>query len=208
MPRLPSGIVTFLFTDLEGSTRLWEAYPGEMARDLALHDLLIREAVERHQGYVFETAGDAFAAAFPTAGAAFAAAVDAQRALGAAGWTVPGGLRARMSLHTGAAVERDGNYFGPTLNRVARILSAGHGGQVLVSEATCGLLRAEPAQEVEIRDLGLHRLKDLSRPERIYQGSCRGCAPSSHPSVPSTSSAITCRSSSPRSSDGSRRSPR
>ena len=174
MPRLPSGIVTFLFTDLEGSTRLWESYPTDMAHDLALHDRLIREVIEAHGGYVFETAGDAFAAAFHSAETAVAAALDGQRRLDTASWTVPGGLRARMSLHTGASDERDGNYFGPTPNRVARILSAGHGGQVLLSEATWDVVRAVLPDEAEIRDLGLHRLKDLSRPERIYQLVPRG----------------------------------
>ena len=169
MPSQPSGTVTFLFTDLEGSTRLWETHSREMAQDLVVHDRVIRETIEAQDGYVFETAGDAFAAAFRTPYAGLAAAVGAQRGLAMTPWTVPGGLRARMSLHTGAADERDGNYFGPTLNRVARILSAGYGGQVLLSEAMRELLDQTLPDGVAVQDLGVHRLKDLSRRERIYQ---------------------------------------
>src|SRR5215218_4054862 len=113
----PSGTVTFLFTDIEGSTRRWDAQPEAMKDALARHDAIVREAIERHGGYVFKTVGDAFHAAFATPGAALRAAVEAQRALTEAGW----GELVRMALHTGVADEREGDYFGPTLNRVARL---------------------------------------------------------------------------------------
>ncbi len=169
MTQLPTGTVTFLFTDLEGSTRLWESYPEQMKDDLARHDAIMRQVIEGNGGYIFKTAGDAFAAAFPIAPSAITAAVAVQRALTGVAWTVPGGLRARIALHTGTAEERDGNYFGPTLNRAARILSAGHGGQTLLSDVTCDVVRESLPRPVMVRDLGLHRVKDLSRPERIHQ---------------------------------------
>src|SRR5581483_411596 len=130
---LPTGIVTFLFTDIEGSTRLWEQHPEAMRSALARHDALLRSAIESYNGVVFKTVGDAFCAAFSTAPEALAAALAAQQALHAQDWTDVGGIRARMALHTGNAEERDGDYFGQPLNRVARLLAIGHGGQVLLS---------------------------------------------------------------------------
>ena len=131
-----TGTLTFLFTDIEGSTRLWERNPKAMSEALVCHDEILRTAIEAHNGHVFKTVGDAFYAAFSTGPQALSAALDAQRALHHAEWKETRPLRVRMALHTGAAEERAGDYFGPSLNRVARLLSAGHGGQVLMSLAT------------------------------------------------------------------------
>src|SRR4051794_37018001 len=133
----PTGTVTFLFTDIEGSTQRWEQYPQQMQAALQRHDTILRHSIEGHSGYVFKTMGDAFCAAFPTAPDALHAAIDAQHALSKEQWpSVLGTVRVRMSLHTGSAEERGGDYFGRPLNRIARLLSAGHGGQVLLSEVT------------------------------------------------------------------------
>ena len=169
MPELPSGTVAFLFTDIEGSTRLWEQQPGAMASALARHDALLREAVEGHGGRVFKTVGDAVCAAFPLAIQAVDAAVAAQRALASEGWGQVGTVRVRMAVHAGAAEERDDDYFGPPLNRVARLLAAGHGGQVLLSRAAHELVRDHLPPDLALRDLGEHRLKDLHHSERVFQ---------------------------------------
>jgi class 3 adenylate cyclase len=169
MSELPTGTVTFLFTDFEGSTRRWDSYPEAMRADLARHDALLRLAIEANGGAVFKTVGDAFCAAFGTPHAALATALEAQRALQAEEWRERGPIRARMALHTGVAEERDGDYFGPPLNRIARLLSLGYGGQVLLSKATFDLVRDALPEEVSLRDLGEHRLKDLQRPEQIFQ---------------------------------------
>jgi len=169
MPDLPTGTVTFFFTDIEGSTRLWEQYPEAMKKALARHDALLRAAIEAHDGYVFKTVGDAFCAAFDTAPDALAAALAAQRALHAEAWGEVGSIRVRIALHTGAAEEREGDYFGQPLNRVARLLSAGHGGQVLLSQTIYDLVRDALPAGASLRDLGERRLKDLQRPERIFQ---------------------------------------
>jgi predicted ATPase/class 3 adenylate cyclase len=169
MAELPSGTVTFLFTDIEGSTRLWEEHPAEMRAALAGHDAVLRSAIEGHRGYVFKTIGDAVDAVFSRAADAIAAAASIQRRLHTLASAVPGGLRVRVSLHTGTAEERDRDYFGPTLNRVARLLGAGHGGQILLSEATRLLVEEALPEGTALRDLGQHRLKDLSTPERIAQ---------------------------------------
>ncbi len=116
--------LTFLFTDVEGSTRLWERYPEAMSEALVRHDEILRTAIEAYDGHVFKTVGDAFYAAFPTAPQALSAALDAQRALDHARWEETGPLRVRMALHTGTAEERAGDYFGPSLNRVARLFGA------------------------------------------------------------------------------------
>ncbi len=165
----PTGTVTFLFTDIEGSTRLWDHYPREMGPALARHDTLMREAIARFGGTVFKTIGDAFCAAFGTAPEAVGAAIAAQRALEAEEWHGLPGLKVRMAIHTGSAEERDGDYFGAPLNRVARLLSAGHGGQVLLSLATQELARDQLPRDIGLRDLGDHHLKDLGRPERVFQ---------------------------------------
>jgi predicted ATPase/class 3 adenylate cyclase len=166
---LPEGTVTFLFTDIEGSTRLWSLHPDGMRAALDRHDALLRGAITTHGGHVFKTVGDQFCAVFATAAAALAAALAAQRALGQEAWAETGPVKVRMALHTGTAVPREGDYVGPPLNRCARLVDAGHGGQVLLSHATEELVREALPAEAVLRDLGEHRLKDLVRPERIFQ---------------------------------------
>lgn len=166
---LPSGTITFLFTDIEGSTRLWEQHPDEMRSALNVHETILREEIARHNGYVFKTVGDGFYAVFGDALSAAAAAGAAQKRLMGTSWEMPGGLRVRIALHTGTAQLQEGDYFGPALNRVARILSAGHGGQILVSESTRTLVERDLPQGSSLRDHGLHRLKDLAQPEHIFQ---------------------------------------
>jgi predicted ATPase/class 3 adenylate cyclase len=167
---LPTGIVTFLFTDIEGSTRLWETNAAAMRDALASHDAILRGAIEAAGGVVFKTVGDAFCAAFQRPADALNAALDAQRRLVAHEWRDPiARLRVRMGIHTGSAVEIGGDYFGPTVNRVARFMSIGHGEQILVSGTTAPLLRDVLPQGVTLREAGTHRLKDLDRPEPAYQ---------------------------------------
>ena len=169
MTDLPTGTVTFLFTDIEGSTRLWERDPAAMQAALDRHDSILHKAIERHGGRVFKTVGDAFCAVFATASSALEAALGAQRALLAQDWGGIGPLLVRMALHAGTANERGGDFFGPSLNRVARLVSAAHGGQVLLSVSVYGLLGDRLPERVEMRDLGERRLKDLFRPERVFQ---------------------------------------
>src|SRR5215203_3631130 len=164
-----TGPLTFLFTDVEGSTSLWERNPKAMSEALSRHDEILRAAIEAHDGRVFKTVGDAFHATFSTAPDALEAALEAQRALLREEWAESGPFCVNKTLNTGTAEERDGDYFGPSLNRVARLLSAGHGGQVLLSLATHELVRDELPEETGLRDLGERRLKDLSRPERVFQ---------------------------------------
>jgi predicted ATPase/class 3 adenylate cyclase len=166
MAELPTGTVTFLFTDVEGSSRLWEAHPDAMQSALARHDEIVRSAIEAHEGYVVKTTGDGFHAAFATASDAVAAAVDAQLGLESESWPDTDPIRVRIGVHTGAAEIRDGDYYGPALNRAARLMDAGHGGQVLVSGATAELTRGTG---VELVDLGSHQLRDLGDPERVFQ---------------------------------------
>ncbi len=165
----PTGTITFLFTDIEGSTRRWEQHRAAMSEALVRHDRLLRQAIEDQGGHVFKTVGDAFCAAFPTAPAAFAAALQAQQILNAESWGDAGPIRVRMALHTGTAEERDNDYFGPTLNRVARLLSIGHGGQILLSQAAAQLVRDTLPDGVSLRDLGTHKLRDLQHPEQVFQ---------------------------------------
>lgn len=165
---LPSGTVTFLFTDIEGSTRLWENYPELMQVAVARHDALVHQAVERHHGTVFKTTGDGIAAVFATAFDALHAALTAQQALLMEPWPDSVPLRARMGLHTGVAEQRNNDYFGPVLNRTARLMSVGHGGQTLLSATTQELCRDTLPPLVRLHLLGEHRLKDLIRPETIF----------------------------------------
>src|SRR5215207_6071760 len=169
-----TGTITFLFTDVEGSTSLWERNPKAMPEALVRHDEIMRTAIEAHNGHVFKTVGDAFHATFSAAPDALEAALEAQRALLHEAWDLTGPLRVRMALHTGVAEERDGDFFGPSLNRVARLLSAGHGGQILLSLATQELVRDRLPDESGLRDLGERRLKDLSSPEHVFQITASG----------------------------------
>jgi class 3 adenylate cyclase len=176
MVELPSGTVTFLFTDIEGSTRLWEERPDAMRSAMDRHDELLREAIEAHDGYVVKTTGDGFHAAFWAADAGVVAAVAAQRALDNEAWPLPEPLRVRMGLHTGVASLRDGDYFGSSLNRAARLMGVAHGGQVVCSQATTDLAREVLAEGVDFVDLGEHRLRDLSRAEHVFQVCAPGLA--------------------------------
>src|ERR687898_257715 len=165
----PTGTLTFLFTDIEGSTKLWERDSSVMQLALARHDEILRSAIEERGGYVFKTVGDAFCCAFLTTPDALEAALETQRRLLSSEWEHIGTFRVRMALHTGAAEERDGDYFGPPLHRVARLMSAAHGGQVLLSLPAQELVRDQLPVGTSLRDLGEHRLKDLFRPERVFQ---------------------------------------
>jgi class 3 adenylate cyclase len=170
MTELPGGTITFLFTDIEGSTRHWEADPEAMRQALARHDCLLREVLERSGGRVFKTTGDGFCAAFATAAEAAEAALAAQGALFRhAAVHPPPALWVRIALHSGHAELRDGDYFGATLSRVARLLETGHGGQVLVSGAAQEAVRDTLPAGAALRSLGVHRLRDLQEPERIFQ---------------------------------------
>jgi predicted ATPase/class 3 adenylate cyclase len=165
----PSGTITLLFTDIEGSTRLWESEPERMAAALRRHDDLIRAEIEEAGGYVFKTVGDAFCAAFWTAEAAVASALSAQRALSSEDWATHRPLRVRMGLHTGVCEERDGDYFGPVVNRVARLEAVAHGGQIVLSGTTAEIVSQSLSNDAALRDLGYHRLKDLGKPEHVFQ---------------------------------------
>src|SRR6516225_2007896 len=151
----PSGVVTFLFTDVEGSTRRWEHDADAMRAALAAHDEVLREAVEGHGGWLFKHTGDGVCAAFASPSCAVDAAVAAQRGLV---------LPVRMGIATGEAELREGDYFGTVLNRAARVMAAGHGGQILLADSTAGLLSG-----VDLVDLGPRRLRDLPTPVGLFQ---------------------------------------
>ncbi len=163
MTELPSGTLTFLFTDLEGSTALWEHDAEAMREAVARHDALLAGCVEANAGHVVKTTGDGLVAVFVQASSAVAAALASQQVLAEEDFSVP--IRARMGLYTGEASPVGGDYHAPVLNRAARVMSAGHGGQVLVSATTATLVRAD----FELVDLGEHRLRDLGTPERLFQ---------------------------------------
>jgi class 3 adenylate cyclase/energy-coupling factor transporter ATP-binding protein EcfA2 len=165
----PFGTVTFLFTDIEGSTTLWEAQPEEMRLAVARHDSLIRDAITAARGHIFKTVGDAFCAAFATAPEAVSAVLAAQLAMVSEPWAEGTPIKVRMALHTGAVEFRDEDYFGQPLNRTARLLAIGHGGQTLVSGVAYDLCRDNLPESVMFRDLGEHRLKDLGRLETVFQ---------------------------------------
>ena len=174
MTRQPSGTVTFLFTDIEGSTKLLDEFgPERYADALDLHRSLLREAFERHHGYEVDCEGDAFFVSFGSAAAAVGAAAEAQQALAEAAWPEDCRIRVRMGLHTGEPVVAPPKYVGMDVHRAARIMAAAHGGQVVLSATTMALL--EPSS-VELYDLGEHRLKDLSSPIRLYQLQIDGLA--------------------------------
>ena len=166
--------MTFLFTDLEVSTRLWDDEPDAMSGALARHDAILREAITAHGGHLVKGRGDGVHAAFATADAAVRAAIASVQSLGDEDWAVSEPLRARIGIHTGVAELRDGDYFGSSVNRAARLEGIAHGGQIVCSQATADLARDGLAEGVLFVDLGEHRLRDLSRPERVYQVSAPG----------------------------------
>jgi predicted ATPase/class 3 adenylate cyclase len=166
----PSGTLTFLFTDLERSTGLWEEHPEAMKRALARHDEILRAAVDTHRGHVVKTTGDGVHAVFASAHEALEACLDAQRALAGERWPESTGpLRVRMGVHVGEAELRDRDYYGSVLNRAARLMAVGHGGQVLVSETVEPLVRDALPADATLIDLGMHRLRDLADPLRVFQ---------------------------------------
>ena len=181
MREAPTGTVSFLFTDIVGSTRLWEKFPADMGAALARHDALIRSAVEAHAGMVFKTVGDSVCAAFRSPRESLEAAIDAQRALTAEDWKGIGSLTVRMGIHSGSAEFRDGDYFGGTLNRVSRVEGAAHGGQILLSRIAVELLEDERLDAISFKSLGNHRLRNLDRPEHLYQALAPGLADSFPP---------------------------
>ena len=170
MSNLPSGTVTFLFTDIESSTKIAREHPETWESLRSHHDQILREAIESNNGYVFQIIGDAFCAAFQTAGEALGATVKSQIDLNNENWG-SSAIKVRMGIHTGKAeIQESGDYHGYlTLSRVQRLMSAAHGGQVLVSLATQELVRNEMPEGVTLRDMGERRLKDMIRPEHIYQ---------------------------------------
>ena len=163
MAGAPSGTVTFLFTDVQGSTQLWAAEPDAMEKAVDLHDAIVLGAVERQDGYVFSTAGDAFAAAFGRVSNAVAAALEVQSALGQQEWPTSRPIRIRIGLHLGEARERDGNYFGPDVNLAARVADAAHGGQVIATPPVIAIAG------MGARDLGEYQLRDIAEPMRLFQ---------------------------------------
>jgi WD40 repeat protein/class 3 adenylate cyclase/energy-coupling factor transporter ATP-binding protein EcfA2 len=169
MPDLPAGRVTFLFTDIEGSTRLLHALGDRYAQVLADHRGLLRAAFARHAGVEVDTQGDSFFVAFSDAGEALAAAEESQRALAGHTWPENSAVKVRMGLHTGEPLVADGHYVGIDVHRAARIGAAAHGGQVIVSERTTRLLGGDASLTPALRDLGAHHLKDLPEPERLFQ---------------------------------------
>ncbi len=165
-----TGILTFLFTDLEGSTPLWEKYPEIMQEASARHDALLREAFETNGGRVVKTTGDGFHVVFDTPADGLRAAIAGQQAIGKQDWpSQVGRLRVRMGIHSGESQARDEDYYGPELNRAARIMGIGHGGQILLSRVTADLLRSRLPDSASLKDMGRHRLKGLADPERIFQ---------------------------------------
>jgi class 3 adenylate cyclase len=166
---LPTGTVTFLFTDIEGSTQLLQRLGEDYARVLGEHQALLRAAFAAHGGAEVDTQGDAFFVAFPTAPAAVAAAAYATRALAEHAWPEGASLRVRMGLHTGTPQLVGDHYVGLDVHRAARIAAAGHGGQVLLSQTTRALAMHALPTGATLRDLGAHRLKDLQEPEPLFQ---------------------------------------
>jgi predicted ATPase/class 3 adenylate cyclase len=189
-PPLPAGTVTFLFTDIQGSTPLWEREPEKMAAALQIHNAALRQAIEANGGVVYKTVGDAFQAAFPTAPQALKAAIEGQRALLSAPWNELGPLAVRMGLHTGeAALDPGGDEYAVshTKNRIGRIHSVASGGQILLSQETADLVARKLPEGVSLKDLGEHRLKGMQWLEHLYQA----CAPGLPSSFPPLATAIT-----------------
>ena len=193
VPRLPTGTVTFLFTDIEGSTRLWQRQPEAMKAALARHHEILKVAIESNGGYVFQIVGDAFCAAFHTAAAGVGAALAAQHALVGESWSESAPIRVRMAVHTGSAdvkagEHKSGEYVsGLTLSHAARLLSVGYGGQILISSAAQQMLHDDGAGHIELRDLGVHRLRDIAGAEHIFQVVAAGL-PTAFPALASLES--------------------
>jgi class 3 adenylate cyclase len=166
---LPSGTVTFLFTDLEDSTQLWEDYHQAMKSALARHDAILQAAVKAENGLIIKTTGDGLHAVFPTATDGVEAVLSAQLGLRAEAWDETGPLRVRMALHSGDAELRDGDYYGSVVNRAARIMGTASGEQILISGSTADLTRDHLPAGVALLDLGEHHLRGLHRPEKLYQ---------------------------------------
>ena len=175
MTALPTGTATFMFTDIEGSTKLVQELGPDYATLLARHYELIREACDRG-GAEVGTEGDSFLAVFGTAGDAVEAAIRVQRAFAAEQWANGADVKVRIGIHTGEAELAGDVYVGMDVHRAARIMSAGHGGQILVSEATRALISHALPGDATLKDLGEHRLKDLPAPERLYQVMAGGLA--------------------------------
>lgn len=171
MVDLPDGIITFLFTDIEGSTRLWEQDPEAMRQSLIRHDTLIEETIHQCGGLVVKPRGegDSHFAVFTRATEAVAAAATLQQQLLSEPWHPATPIKVRIALHTGEADLRDGDYYGTAVNRCARLRSIGHGGQILLSQATYEVVRDSLPPEITLRDLGTRRLRDLQRPEQVFQ---------------------------------------
>src|SRR4051812_16883999 len=166
----PSGTVTFLLTDLEGSTRMWEQDPIAMKAAMVRHDEIVEKNIAANRGFVFSRMGDGMAAAFATAGDAVASAMAIKGALAEENWRTPAPLKARIGLHTAEAVIVDDNgYASLPINRCSRLMSAAHGGQILISDATESLVRDALPDDLALTDLGEHRLRDLGRPLRVFQ---------------------------------------
>ncbi|HEY2554229.1 MAG TPA: adenylate/guanylate cyclase domain-containing protein, partial [Candidatus Cybelea sp.] len=173
-PALPTGTVAFLFSDIEGSTRRWDAYGDAMRDALRRHDEIMRTEIERRRGYIFKTIGDAFCAAFWSVEDALDAAVAVQRRFATQDFLAVEGVLVRMAINDGEADERSGDYFGTAVNRTARLLSAGHGGQVLLSGHSADALTARLPAGITLRHLGTLPLRDLREPERVYQPIAEG----------------------------------
>src|SRR5262245_14619179 len=171
MDSLPSGTVTFLFTDIEGSTQLWEKSPEAMKSALAKHDSILKEIIEANKGYIIKTTGDGVHTVFTTAIDAINASILAQRVLQTSEFLKNSevSLRVRMGLHTGEAELRDHDYYGQTLNRAVRIMSVGHGRQILISGVTAQVAREHLSDDIRLLDLGEYNLKGLTRTEKIFQ---------------------------------------
>lgn len=174
VPSIPTGTVTFLFTDIEGSTKRWERFGDAMRDAVASHDAILGAIFRDHRGYVFKTAGDAFCVAFTDVLDAVRASIAVQRRIAAGDWSAVGGLWVRIALHVGVTDERGGDYFGPAVNRVARLLAIAHGGQTVLSAAARFIAQTQLPADAALLDLGSHRLKDLSQPELVAQLNATG----------------------------------
>src|SRR6266508_384500 len=169
-PGLPSGMVTFLFTDIEDSTPLWEHEPEQMRLALARHDAILRMAIAKHGGHAYKVIGDSFQVAFAFPAHAVVAALAAQHTFAAQPWETSDPLRVRMGLHVGPAIAEGNDYSAThTLNRVARIMSCGHGGQILLSLEVADLVRRDLPADVSLRDMGKQRMKGLTHLEHLFQ---------------------------------------